>query len=196
VALPLAANQHRLLPSHAMLLLYATHDGQARRIATRIAARLADCGFEATPRDLADGAPTGAEIGAAPLVVLVAAVRYGRHLPQAERFLATYRRASPQSPLAFISVNLTARKPGKNNATHNAYLRKSIRRHGLVPVLAQAVAGRLAYPHYRWWDRQIIRLIMTLTGGPADPRTCTEFTDWAEVDAIATRIVALLDGIH
>ncbi len=64
-------------------------------------------------------------------------------------------------------------------------------RHRLKPALAAAVAGRLDYPHYRWLDRQIIRLIMKMTGGPTDPQSCIEFTAWDAVDDIAVRIADL-----
>lgn len=175
-----------------MLLLYATRDGQARRIATRIASGLADEGIGISPHNLALGLPVMCELAAVPLVVLVAAVRYGRHLPEAERLMAAYRASASQAPLVFISVNLTARKPDRNSAETNQYLRKSIARHGLTPAFATAVAGRLDYRRYGWRDRQIIRLIMKLTGGPTDLQSCTEFTDWSAVDAIARRVVELV----
>ena len=75
--------------------------------------------------------PTPEDLTAASLIVLVAAVRYGKHLPEADRFLATYRSLASPPPLALASVNLTARKPEKTTATGNAYLRKTIARHGL-----------------------------------------------------------------
>ncbi len=174
-----------------MLLFYATRDGQSRRIAAHIAARLAGSGISAAPHDLAVGFPTAADLAAAPMVVVVAAVRYGRHLPEAERLLASYRALPARAPLVLLSVNLTARKPGKDTATGNQYLRKSIARHRLEPVLAAAVAGRLDYPRYGWLDRQIIRFIMKMTGGPTDPRSCVEFTAWTAVDRIAGRIAEL-----
>ncbi len=174
-----------------MLLFYATRDGQSRRIAAHIAARLAESGIRAAPHDLAGGFPAPGEFAAAPLVVVVVAVRYGRHLPEAERFFATYRELLVQGPLVFVSVNLTARKPGKDTEAGNRYLRKSIARHRLKPTLATAVAGRLDYPHYGWFDRQIIRLIMKLTGGPTDTTNCVEFTAWQAVDGIASRIAEL-----
>ena len=161
-----------------MLLFYATRDGHSRRIAAHIAARLAERGICAAPHDLAGAFPAPADLAAAPLVVVVAAVRYGRHLPEAERFFATYRELLARTRLVFVSVNLTARKPGKDTAAGNQYLRKSIARHQLKPALAAAVAGRLDYPHYGWFDKQIIRLIMKMTGGPTDPRSCVEFTAW------------------
>ncbi len=178
-------------PGQKMLLFYATRDGQSRRIASHIADRLADHGICAPPHDLAGAFPAAADLAAAPLVVVVAAVRYGRHLPEAERFFATYGELLARAPLVFVSVNLAARKAGKDAAAGHQYLRKLLARHGLKPVLAAAVAGRLDYPHYRWLDRQIIRFIMKMTGGPTDPRSCVEFTSWQAVDQIASRIADL-----
>ena len=174
-----------------MLLLYATRDGQSRRIAEHIAARLAAAGITAPPRDLGVGLPAPAELAAAGLVVVVAAVRYGRHLPQAERFLAVCRTLPARVRLVLLSVNLTARKPGKGTEAGNPYLRKAIARHRLTPAYAAAVAGRLDYQRYGWLDRQLIRLIMRLTGGPTDPRACVEFTAWDAVDGIARTIATL-----
>lgn len=174
-----------------VLLFYATRDGQSRRIAAHIAARLGERGIGAPPYDLAGAFPAPADLAAAPLIVVVAAVRYGRHLPEAERFFATYRELLARVPFAFVSVNLAARKPGKNTAAGNQYLRKLMARHRLRPALAAAVAGRLDYPHYRWLDRQIIRFIMKMTGGPTDPKSCVEFTAWKAVDEIAARIADL-----
>ena len=171
-------------------LYYATHDGQARRIAEHIFQRL---GSEtiATPQDVGAVVPTAAEIAGASVIVLVAAVRYGKHLPQADRFLSVYRAAQSPPPLALASVNLTARKPAKTTATGNAYLRKTIARHHLTPAVAVAFAGRLDYPRYSWSDRQIIRFIKLLTGGPTDPSTSVEYTSWPAVEAFADRIAEL-----
>jgi menaquinone-dependent protoporphyrinogen oxidase len=177
-----------------MLFYYATRDGQSRRIAERIAVRLRERGIAAAPLDLAGAAPTAAQIGGAPLVVLVAAIRYGKHLPEALRFLEAYSTLQSSPPLVFASVNLTARKPGKDTPEGNAYLRKAIVRHRLRPVLAAAIAGRLDYARYRWFDRQMIRFIMKLTGGPTDVRTRVEYTDWEKVDAFAGRIAESLRG--
>ena len=174
-----------------LLLFYATRDGQSRRIANRIAARLAEDGLSVAPHDLGTAYPAPAKFVDSRVVVVVAAVRYGRHLEEAERFFATYRSLLARASLVFVSANLTARKPGKDTAEGNRYLRQSIARYRLKPAWAVAVAGRLDYPRYGWLDRQIIRLIMKMTGGPTDPRSCVEFTSWNAVDAIAPRIADL-----
>jgi menaquinone-dependent protoporphyrinogen oxidase len=172
-------------------LYYATRDGQSRRIAEHIFRRLAQSETLDPPRDVGVARPAPEDLTAASLIVLVAAVRYGRHLPEADRFLAAYRSLVSPPPLALASVNLTARKPEKTTATGNAYLRKIIARHRLAPAVAVAFAGRLEYRRYGWLDRQIIRFIMLLTRGPTDPNTSVEYTSWPAVDEFAARIVEL-----
>jgi menaquinone-dependent protoporphyrinogen oxidase len=174
-----------------MRLFYATRDGQSRRIAERIAVCLAESRILVPPRDLAVAFPAPAEVAACRLVVVVAAVRYGRHLAEAERFCAAYRELLARVPLAFVSVNLTAREPGRDTVEGNRYPRKMLVRHRLRPVLAAAVAGRLDYPRYGWLDGRIIQLIMAITGRPTDPRNCVEFTVWQAVHAMAARVADL-----
>jgi menaquinone-dependent protoporphyrinogen oxidase len=174
-----------------MHLYYATRDGQSRRIATYIAEQLAHAGLAAEPYDLGDAVPDAATLARQPLVVAVMAVRYGKHLPEAQRFVATYRALAAPPPLVLASVNLTARKLGKDTAEGNAYLRKLIARNALQPALATAFAGRLDYPRYGFFDRHIIRFIMLMTGGPTDPSTTVEYTSWPAVDAFAARLAEL-----
>jgi menaquinone-dependent protoporphyrinogen oxidase len=174
-----------------MHLYYATRDGHSRRIASRIADRLTAAGLAAEPFDLGAGQPDATTLAREPLVVVVMAVRYGRHLPQGERLIAAYRSLAQPPPLVLASVNLTARKPGKDTPEGSAYLRKLIARNKLAPALATAFAGRLDYPSYGFLDRQIIRFIMLLTGGPVDPATVVEYTSWPAVDAFAAKIAEL-----
>lgn len=175
-------------------LLYATRDGQSGRIAARISLRLGEQGLAVPARNLAEALPSAAEIAQAGVVALVASVRYGHHLKEAEDFLTLYKGLPSPPPLVLASVNLTARKPGKNTAEGNAYLRKWIARRQVSPALATAFAGRLDYPSYGWLDRQMIRLIMKMTGGPTDPTAVVEYTPWDVVDRFAGDIARLAAG--
>ncbi len=179
-----------------MQLFYATRDGQSRRIAERIAGRLDERGIPSPPQDLAAALPAPHKLAEARLATVVMAVRYGRHLPEAEAFLDIYRELRAPPPLVLLSVNLTARKPGKDTAEGNAYLRKSIARRRLTPAIALAIAGRLDYSRYGWLDRHLIRFIMKLTGGPTDLKTCLEYTAWNVVDDVALRIAELYRRIE
>jgi menaquinone-dependent protoporphyrinogen oxidase len=175
-----------------LLLCYASHDGQTRRIAERIAARLATRGVAATPVDLGARQPDAAEVAAASAVAVIAAIRYGHHLPPARAFVTAHRDRLAQKPLAMVSVNLTARKPEKRTVAGSVYLRKWVETSGLRPQVTAAVAGMLDYPRYGWFDRMMIRLIMKITGGPTDPTVTVEFTDWDLVDALADEIATLV----
>jgi menaquinone-dependent protoporphyrinogen oxidase len=177
-----------------MRIYYASRDGQARRIAERLAERVRAQGIDVAAADLAAGLPAPDALAQAPLCAAVMAVRYGRHLPEALRFVDLFRSLADPPPLALASVNLTARKPGKDAAEGNAYLRKMIEQNGLRPVLAAAFAGRVDYPRYGFLDRQAIRLIMLMTGGPTDPRAVVEYTRWDQVDAFADRMAELCQG--
>lgn len=185
------------MTSSPVPIYVATRDGQSERIAQHVFRWLTDHGIAAELRVLpAEGPVLGVQADA-PAVVVIAAVRYGRHLPEAEAFLARYgAAAAPRStpPLALASVNLTARKAGRQSAEENPYLRKAIRRLGLRPAVALAIAGRLDYPRYKWFDRQMIRLIMAMTGGPTDGRACVEYTSWDQVDAFASAVAGVVEG--
>lgn len=170
-------------------LFVATRDGHAARVAAAIAQRLEARGLAVACETLHPGEVAPA-VAPAALVVLVAAVRYGHHLPQARAFAASYGGAT-SPPLALASVCLTARKPNRRTADDNPYLKRLIMRCGLKPVAARAFGGKLDYPLYRWLDRQMIRLIMVLTGGPTDGVSVIDYTDWDDVAAFADRLAEI-----
>jgi len=175
-------------PSGPILLVYVSRDGQTQRIAGRIAARISVDTETVRAINLDESMPSLSEIGNARLVVLIAAVRFGRHLKSGDRMLRRYCGLVQRPPLALASVNLTARKPGKTTPQHNPYLRRWIRRYGLSPVLATAFAGRLNYPDCKRWEREAIRFIMWMTGGETDPNARIEYTSWRAVDEFAEQI--------
>ena len=171
-----------------VLIAYATVDGHTGRIADRLRELLQAAGHVVTL----------ARIGAAPIdvdradvVVLGSSIRYGKHQPE---LLAFVERSLPRLlrvPSAFFSVNLVARKPGKDTAATNPYVRAFLRQSAWRPRLTAVFGGKLDYARYGLVDRHVIRLIMLLTGGPTDPRACVDYTDWGAVAAFAERIAAL-----
>jgi menaquinone-dependent protoporphyrinogen oxidase len=168
----------------------ATRDGQSERIAQIIFRHLSTRGIKVSLQVLPLEKKHEIALGSW-LIVVVVAVRYGRHLPESETLLALFNKTQSPPPLALVSVNLTARKEGRQSARDNPYLRKVIARYKLNPVVAHAVAGRLDYPKYRWFDRQMIRLIMAIAGGPTDGVSTIEYTNWAQVENIASEIASV-----
>ena len=121
-------------------------------------------------------------------VVIGASIRYGKYRPEVYRFIETHRDALERKPSAFFSVNVVARKPGRNTPESNPYTRTLKRNTSWVPKTMAVFAGKIDYQRYGLFDRQMIRLIMWLTKGPTDPTACVEFTDWSDVERFAQRV--------
>jgi len=169
-----------------ILILYSTTDGHTLRICERVRRVIEDQGHAATLADIENEPP--ADLGSYDKLVIGARIRYGRHSARVADFIATHKRVLGEKPSAFFSVNIVARKPEKSRPETNPYVRKFLRQVAWRPRETAVFAGKLDYPRYRFWDRQIIRFIMLLTKGPTDPRTVVEFTDWGQVDAFARAV--------
>jgi len=99
--------------------------------------------------------------------------------------MRTQRGVLERKRSAFFSVNIVARKPNKSTPETNPYVKKFLRQIGWRPTTLATFAGKLDYPRYSFWDRQVIRFIMLLTKGPTDPNAVVEFTDWQQVEVFA-----------
>lgn len=121
-------------------------------------------------------------------IVIGASIRYGRHNPNLVKFIERHRHLLEARPNAFFSVNVVARKPHKRQADTNPYVRKFLKKISWKPQQVTVFAGKIDYPIYNFIDRFMIRLIMTITRGPTDPKGTFEFTDWQQVAAFADLI--------
>jgi menaquinone-dependent protoporphyrinogen oxidase len=172
-----------------VLIVYSTVDGHTRKICERlqqvvesgghrVQLAVLDEAFDRDPRDF-------------DAVVIGASIRYGKHRPRVGEFVRRHAKALQTMPSAFFSVNIVARKPQKNQPDTNPYVRKFLQQVAWRPTALEVFAGKLDYPRYGFFDRQMIRFIMLLTHGPTDPTTTVEFTDWQRVDAFGRAISAL-----
>jgi menaquinone-dependent protoporphyrinogen oxidase len=169
-----------------ILFLYSTVDGHTLKICSRLQALAEQAGHRATLAALEEHA--GIDLAPFDKIVVGASIRYGRHRPAVAAFMRAMRPILERKPSAFFSVNIVARKPGKNTPETNPYVRKFLRQIGWRPRQVAVFAGMLDYPRYGFWDRQIIRFIMLLTKGPIDPCAVVEFTDWSQVDAFGRAV--------
>jgi menaquinone-dependent protoporphyrinogen oxidase len=168
-----------------VLIAYSTVDGHTRAICERIALVLEGEGHKVRIDSLDDGDPP---LDACDRFVLGASIRYGRHRPNVTRFVNRHADALATRRGALFSVNLVARKPEKQSPDTNPYMRKLLHALPWQPEVVGVFAGRLDYPRYGKLDRAVIRLIMKITGGPADGRGVYEFTDWTAVEDFARRV--------
>ena len=179
--------------AHHLLLAYSTTDGHTLYICERLKFIMTALGQRVTLLPLERASTL--DLNKFERIVIGASIRYGRHQPQVAQFIAQHQGFLESRPSAFFSVNIVARKPDKNHPDTNPYLKKFLKQISWKPLLLGVFAGKLNYPSYRWFDRQMIRLIMLMTHGPTDPTAVIEFTDWAQVEAFAHAVCAL-PGLH
>lgn len=170
-----------------ILLAYHGIYGHTRRVCEAMQAELARLGRAADVVAVAD-APDPARYRA---VVIGAAIRNGKHNAAVYDFIDRHRAALDSRPSAFFSVNLVARKPEKNAPDTNPYVKAFAEKCPWKPRLLGVFAGNLDYRRYGSIDRNIIRFIMWITGGPTDPSTKIEFTNWDDVRSFAHRVAEL-----
>lgn len=169
-----------------LLIAYSTTDGHTLEICERIAHIVRGEGHVVDLCEIEQ--VSSPALDACDRVVIGASVRYGHHRPTVAAFIARHQAALDARPNAFFSVNAVGRKPHKRQADTNPYVRKFLRQISWKPQQVEIFGGRIDYPRYGFFDRNMIRLIMWMTGGPTDPRSVTDFTDWAQVEAFAYRL--------
>ncbi len=167
--------------THYTLLAYSSTDGHTLHICERLKFVMTMLGQRVTLVSIDQA--RALNLAAFERIVIGASIRYGHHQPQVAQFIADNQALLESRPSAFFSVNIVARKPDKNTPATNPYLKKFLKQINWKPQLLAVFAGRLDYPSYGWFDRQMIRLIMRMTHGPTDPKAVIEFTDWAQVEA-------------
>ena len=164
-----------------ILILYSTTDGHTLKICQCLQQIIAGEGHEVVVLAIDESPP--ARLDDFDKIVIGASIRYGKHQQQVYDFIDRHGDSLGARPSAFFSVNLVARKPGRDQPDSNPYVKKFLRQIAWQPQHVAIFAGKLNYPIYNWFDRNIIRLIMFITKGPTDPTTVREFTDWQKVDA-------------
>lgn len=169
-----------------ILILYSTTDGHTLTICKRLQQTIEQAGNRVSLLALDDAGTT--ELESFDKIVLGASIRYGKHRPQVFEFIKANLPVIDSKPNAFFTVNIVARKPAKSSPETNPYLRKFLAQTPWRPGKLAVFAGRLDYPRYGFFDRQMIRFIMLLTHGPTDPATVVEFTDWQRVEEFGSQI--------
>jgi len=162
-----------------ILILHSSTDGHTLEICQRIAAILEQHGHNVRLEPIAS---PPADLESFDKFVIGARIRYGRHHQDVYDFIARQQALLEARPSAFFSVNVVARKPDKNTPDTNPYMRKFLSQIAWKPDALAVFGGMIDYSKYRFFDRQMIRVIMYITHGPTHPDSVTDFTDWNLVE--------------
>lgn len=170
-------------------VLYATTEGQTRRIAERVAARLRELGFFSEAICVTSDQATHLNWTHVRGVVVGASLHNGKHQRSATAFVVAHRDRLNAGYSAFYSVSLAAasRKPEEVAAARRLAV-SFAEEVGWQPDRVMCFAGRLAYRTYGFFTRLLMRAIAKREGGSTDTSRDHEYTDWPEVTRFADEV--------
>jgi menaquinone-dependent protoporphyrinogen oxidase len=178
----------------AITVLYATREGQTAKIAERVATDLRAEGCTVALHDLRD---KDVAVGDCSAVVLAASVHLGKHEKEMVKFVSAHHDELARVPTLFLSVSMS--EAGAEMKDHPEEMRakasenvrmtaeKFFTTTGFRPTRWFPVAGALRYSHYNFLVKFVMKRIAAAEGTSTDTSQDHEYTDWAALDAIATR---------
>ncbi len=181
-------------------ILFATREGQTRRIAGYVAQRLRDAGYAIEVVDVAHA--DGVNLDGFDAVVLASSVHVWRHEPEMARFVKKHRLKLATVPSAFLSVSLCEAGAEDPAAEPQQKIRNRLDAFWLMdrfftsthwhPDIALPVAGALRYSQYSIFKKLVLQQVARAKGGSSDTSRDHEYTDWDRVDDFVVRFRGLL----
>jgi menaquinone-dependent protoporphyrinogen oxidase len=184
----------------ALAVLYATREGQTRRIAEHLAAALRGRGFEVDVLDVARELPPEFDLTRYAKAVLAASVHIGKHEKSMLEFVRAHRAELERMPSVFLSVSLsqagaedaraTSRRRERAAANVAKMIEDFVHRARWHPQRVLPVAGALLYRQYGVLVRLMMLFIARLVGASTDTSRDHDYTDWQALDRFAAELAA------
>ena len=174
-------------------VLYATTDGQTRRIAERLVSALWAHELTSDAFEVASQEAAAIDWTRVRGVVVGASVHIQRHQPRAHWFVAEHLEELRRVPSAFFSVSLRAASWNDDERAAARRIAEAFADHeGWKPSMVATFAGRLAYTQYGFFTRRLVRRMARKEGVPADMTRDYELTNWTKVDRLALALAAVI----
>lgn len=163
-------------------VVFASRNGQTRKIAHHLERRLNDAGKQVQTIDLSTFGSR--ELAPETDGVIVGGPVYIGHFPRKlVRWIRRHHEAMHDKATAFFSVSLNAADSREESrAADNQLLQKLTDAAGWVPAFLASFAGAINYREYSWPIRRVMVNRAQSAGGPTDTGQDYEFTDWKTVD--------------
>jgi menaquinone-dependent protoporphyrinogen oxidase len=160
-----------------VLVIYATIEGQTRKIAETIAADIEALGGHAGLMNVAEMSEYGLERPDG--VILCAPIHVGRYPSPFVDFVHREVGWLNSLPTAFVSVTLAIHSSLEDERSEaEQFPAKVMELTGWKPLMIHHAAGALRFTEYDFFKRWMMRRISEKEGGPVDTRSDHEFTDW------------------
>ena len=167
------------------LIIYSTTDGHTKTICYRIKSYFKN---EDGVKIISLEDSSKYDLSNFDKIIIGASIRYGKHNSKVLSFVKKNINLIKKQKTVFFSVNVVARKKGKDTPDTNPYVQKFIKKTKWRPNKIGVFAGKVDYPKYNFFNKNIIRFIMYLTKGPTDISQTYEFTNWESVRNFAQEI--------
>ena len=166
-----------------ILIVYATTEGQTRKIARHAFDRLAAAGH-ATELIGAEEAQ-GLDPSSYDAAILAGSVHAGRYQKSLGDFASAMRDALARMPTLFLSVSLAA--AGEDEADWKG-IRDCVARFadetGWTPGRVEHVAGAFRFSEYDFFKSWAMRWIASQKDQSVTPGVDKEYTDWASLERV------------
>lgn len=175
-----------------LCIVYATREGQTRRVADRIAATARDLGLDV---DVVDAAalPPRFDVAEYEAALLAAPLHAGAHPREAETFAKANAAVLNARLSAFVSVSLSAAGDAKDRHDAGILAEAFLERSGWRATCVHLVAGAFRWSRYGFLTRQVMRFIAWRKGAASAPGVDIEYTDWGDLDAFVLAFLARLE---
>jgi menaquinone-dependent protoporphyrinogen oxidase len=188
----------------AVAVLYATREGQTRRIAQRLAQALKQRDLAVDVVDVAQELPPGFDLARYAGAIVATPVHIGKHERAMVAFVKANRQALERIPCTFLSVSLShagaedasATEERRRSAAANVQkmIARFLRQTGWRPTRVHPVAGALLYRQYGAVIRLLMLFISKLVGASTDTSRDHEYTDWKAVERFAAELAESVSG--
>lgn len=173
-----------------VLIVYATTEGQTKKIAERAAAHLSKRAHQVVVIDSEDPS-TLPDWNSYDALILAGSVHQERHQDSLINFVIAHREQIRSLPSALISVSLSAATDDGREAAQK-YVERFLWITKFEPVRTLLLAGALRYSEYEYFKVEIVKHIVSKTAGDFDKFGDHEFTDW---NALAQFLDAFLGEV-
>jgi menaquinone-dependent protoporphyrinogen oxidase len=185
----ITATISRSVQMKPIAVLYATREGQTRKIAERVVVYLREYGYESETINVrSTGSIEFIDLNAFSGAIIAASVHAGEHEREMVKFVKAHVGDLDRIPNCFLSVTLSqasVEMPNVSPADHEKataavkqVMDSFFRKTGWTPRQAHGVAGALLYTKYNPLIRYMMKRIAKKSGGATDTSRDYEYTDW------------------
>lgn len=174
-------------------IVYATTDGQTRRIARFCADRLADAGHAVELLHVGDAGDL--ELGRFDAAVLAASVHLQGYQKEFRAWVRAQAAALAARPTLFLSVSLSAAGDDPDDWAGLDRIGQALSAEtGWTPGRVEQVAGAFRFEEYDFFRAWAMRWIAAQKGETVDRHGTREYTDWVALGAALDGWVAGIGG--